>query len=98
MFTQTETQYSKNCKKFMKPHTHIEWFKTIEWIENKTKLLVGIVSENYDSDTDVDFIEYTKDQYAQLCGFTSREVAKEAVERYKALQEEAHFEKQMAMD
>lgn len=93
-----KTTYYENVQKFIKPHTHIEWFRTIEWIENKTKLLVGTVWECDDGDMDMHFVEYTMDQYAELCGFTSREVAKEAVQRYQAMQEETQLEKRMAMN
>lgn len=100
MFTQVKTQYLQSVEKFLNPHTHIKWFKTIEWIENKTKLLVWLIgsndwitNQNLLCDIDIEFVEYTKDEYAELCWFSSWAVAEEAVTRYKAEKKEVSTSK-----
>ena len=81
----------------MNPSSHIRRLKGYSRDEKKSLLEFMVLDyiPTY-GDIDVDFINYTKDEYAELCGFSSREVAQEAVERYKALQEECDYEKRVS--
>ena len=86
-----DTTYLINVKKSFNP-VRAFWFKSFEWDEERQVYVIWKLV-GYGRDIDMDFVEYTKDQYAELCWFTSWATLTEARSRYKAEKEEARLAK-----
>jgi hypothetical protein len=95
--TTQDTAYFNNLKKALDPKKHFN-LKDFFFNKETQKFEMWKYCVGADDDIDMDVEEYTKDEFATLCGFSSRTTLDEAYQRYTALQNEAIFEKRMAND